>query len=164
MISHSRLCGVIDYNPNTGHFTWKRDVGMRARKGTIAGNIDIVHGYVRIGLENRLFLAHRLAWFYMTGAWPRDQIDHVNLIRHDNRWSNLREANKSQNLGNIRARCDNVSGYKGVCYHNASGAWMAQIMKDGKKVYLGLFGSPELAHKAYRKAAQKYFGKFARSG
>ncbi|CAH0532169.1 Phage HNH homing endonuclease (ACLAME 27) [Ralstonia phage UAM5] len=102
-------------------------------------------------------MAHRLAWLYMTGKWPEQFIDHANMNKGDNRWGNLREANKSQNNANQPART--TSGLKGAYWSNASMSWQAKINKR----YLGSYGTAEEAHAAYMEAARERFGEFARA-
>jgi hypothetical protein len=99
----------------------------------------------------------------MTGEWPKDQIDHKNGNRSDNRFCNLREATRSQNLANSAKPCPNQSGLKGVCWNKALGYYVAQIRINGKNVGLGYFKSPMDAHLAYCRAAQEHYGDFARA-
>jgi len=108
------------------------------------------------------YLQHRLVWLYVHGRWPKDQIDHINGNRSDNRLCNLREATCSQNLMNARAHSHNTSGLKGACKHEP-GYWSSVIRVNGKNKYLGRFKSPEEAHAVYASAAKKYFGEFARA-
>jgi hypothetical protein len=90
-----------------------------------------------------------LAFLFLLGRWPADEVDHINLIRSDNRWSNLREATSAENQ------------IKGIS--KARGKWRAQIEIDGRGIYLGTFSSPKKAHAAYCHAAAKYHGRFARA-
>jgi len=108
------------------------------------------------------YKAHRLAWFYMTGAWPIAQIDHENRIRDDNKWDNLREATQTQNSQNQSSSFSIISGLKGAYY--GKGGWFSTITVLGKPIYLGQFKSPEEAHIAYVNAAELYFNKFATDG
>lgn len=96
----------------------------------------------------------------MTGAFPKDQVDHINGVKHDNRWTNLREATNSQNVANTGANSRNSSGFKGV-YHHEAGKWQAKVMHLGKSKSLGLFDSPEQAARAYNEGARARFGDFA---
>jgi hypothetical protein len=152
----------LDYDPETGLFTWKVNRrGRFARVGSKAGT-DNGDGQIRINVDGTKHVAHRLAWLYMTGTWPPGLIDHRNLVRSDNRWSNLRLATKSENMANRRAPANNKSGLKGVSRHSQCDRWTAQICKDGQRVHLGLFKTKEEAHAAYTAAAAEMYGEFAR--
>lgn len=152
---------MLAYDPQTGVFQWRIDTG-NAKPGAIAGTPN-GKGYLVVRVKDRLIMAHRLAWFYAYGEWPKPFADHINGIRSDNRISNLREATKSQNMGNSRAHKRNTSGFKGVCFHKKSGRWVANISPNREHYYLGLFDTPEEAHAAYSAAAKKHYGEFARS-
>lgn len=136
----------LSYDPETGVFRWLRSSAGR-RVGEVAGSGR--NEYRSIGIQGKKFQAHRLAFAYMTGAWPADFVDHVNGVRDDNRWANLRPATQSENSCNQRQakRRDNSSGLLGVSRHG--NAWKAQIGLNGKNTYLGSFATLELAHDAY---------------
>lgn len=87
-------------------------------------------------------------------------MDHINGIRDDDRWANLRPATTTLNNANSRRRRDNLSGYKGVRMHAGSGRWQARL----KQASLGLFDTAEAAHAAYCQAANTTFGEFANPG
>src|SRR6516164_8572552 len=141
---------LLAYDATTGVFTWR--VGRaRTRHGTVAGTLEH-DGYRRIRIDRRAYHSHRLAWFYVHGKWPKDQIDHINGNRDDNCIANLREASRSQNLANARHHRRSKAPYKGITL--LRGKWVAQISIYGRKRYLGYFDTPEAAHTAYCKAAQ----------
>lgn len=119
------------------------------------------HGYRYIGIGNREYAAHRLAWFYMHGVWPRRQIDHVNGIRDDNRAKNLREASPQQNNFNQKTPVTNTSGYKGVSWNKRDQNWEASIQINRKHIHLGRFSTPESAALVYAAKASELFGEFA---
>lgn len=98
------------------------------------------------------------------GAPKGIEVDHIDGDSLNNRKSNLRLATRAQNAKNCRRPINNKSGYKGVYFHKASGKWLAQISANGKRVYIGCFDAPELAHAAYLRAAEKLHGEFARVG
>src|SRR4029450_2313606 len=115
-LTAERLRELLDYDPETGDFTWK--VNRRCvRSGSVAGNVNCVDGYCYIGVDARRYHAHRLAWLYIKGAWPNDQIDHINGNKADNRFANLRQATHSQNQANGGRYSNNASGYNGVTLH-----------------------------------------------
>lgn len=95
---------LLTYNPETGEFTRLKGTGKGAAAGTVTkGCIDKSNGYRRICVQGKQRYAHRVAWLYMTGQWPKDQIDHKNMDRSDNRFGNLRQANNSENNQRSRA-------------------------------------------------------------
>ena len=160
MITHSKLMELIAYNPETGALFWKV-AGKGRTLGKIAGSISR-KGYREIGIDYKIYYAHRLVWLYIHGRWPYDQIDHINLVRDDNRLCNLRESNQTENKGNTRKHCNNRSGFKGVCWHRQCKKWQASIKINGTQTYLGLFDDLSAAAAAYERAAKTHFGEFAR--
>lgn len=163
VLTHDRLCELIKYDPETGVFT--RLVGrggQKARAGDVCGDRD-GKGYLRMRVDCVRYSAHRLAWFYMTGEWPKGEVDHKNMVRTDSRWANLRLATSGQNKRNTRARSRNKIGLKGVSWHVCSRKWRSRIYLDGKERNLGLYDTPEEAHKAYAAAARRHFGEFGRA-
>lgn len=162
MLTQDRLKELLHYDPDTGVWRWRVSRG-RVIPGEKAGRTD-ANGYVGIRVERELYYAHRLAWVYMTGEWPLNQIDHINMDRADNRWCNLRAATVSQQRMNRRRQTNNRSGHKGVYWHKAAQKWVAEVNADGKKHYLGLFECPELAALVCSEHTAKYHGAFARTG
>lgn len=162
-LTAERLRGVVSYDPETGVFVWKVNPSNR-RVGDECGDIKKDSGYRLISVDCRRYRAHRLAWLYMTGAWPTEQVDHKNGVRSDNRWSNLREATQRQNSANMMRR-NNKTGVKGVIRYQGPKhvRFRANIMVDGHTNYLGSFKTLEAAAEAYRIAAEKHFGEFARA-
>lgn len=156
-----QLKEFLDYNPDTGVFVWRVSRGMRFIAGTQAGHLN-QNGYVHIIVKYRQYKAHRLAWFYMYGVWPPEQIDHINGVSSDNRISNLRLATQSQNKINSGIQRNNTSGFKGVRPHRPNGKWQARIGDNGKRLSLGYYSTAAEAHEAYLKAAQNIYGEFVR--
>ncbi len=150
----------LNYNPDTGIFVWVKPPCNAVRKGQTTGYA--YKGYLYIGFSYKLYLAHRLAWFWMTGKWPKNEIDHINGVGVDNRWCNLREATRSQNMANNVKIKNNTSGYRGVSWHKNRNKYIANIRINNRLEYLGYYATPEKAAEAYNKAATEYFGKFAR--
>ena len=164
--SSSRVRELLHYDPESGAFIWKAKsspIANNTRVGGPAGHVGPT-GYLEIGLDNVLHKAHRLAWLYMTGEWPIDEIDHINTDRADNRWCNLREANRAQNQRNASRRIDNKTGFKGVGKRNNANTYIARIRINGEQVYLGSRSTAEAAHALYAAAAGQHFGEFARNG
>lgn len=169
-ISFERLRSVLDYDPETGHFWWRPRKGdtPHARtwntrfSGKIAGSTSNGLGYVLIRVDGVTFYAHRLAVLWMTGREPANQVDHINMKRDDNRWSNLRAATKAENMHNTGRIATNQSGYKGVHWHSQRNKWTARIKSNGRGLYLGLFETREEAAAAYEAAARELHGEFVR--
>jgi len=115
--------GLFDYSPDSGVFVNKVTRGNK-RKGTVAGIIDHT-GYVRITINRVPYLAHRLAWLYVYGEWPAKDIDHKNRNRSDNRITNLRLADKSENQFNKSVAFSNKLQLKNICEtkHLVNGIW-----------------------------------------
>lgn len=157
MLTADRLRQVLRYDADTGEFVWIARTSNRIRIGDVAGRPHN-RGYTMIGVDGGLYLAHRLAWLWMTGGWPQKQVDHINGVRDDNRWRNLREATTVQNAGNSRRHRDKRAGAKGV-YRTSGGLWQARI---GHK-YLGTRETHDEAQALYEQAARERFGEFART-
>ena len=167
------LRSILDYNADTGIFIWKHrprehfatQRGMRIFNSQCAGK-EAGHerhdGYLIIGLDSKIYLAHRLAWIWMTGKIPDSHIDHKDNDRRNLKWKNLRAATAAQNLQNQKRRSDNSSGHKGVYWNKAAQKWQAYITSFGTYRYLGLFSNPEDAYQARCKAAKELHGEFAR--
>ena len=154
MISQDRLHALFIYEPETGVFIRRVTLCGRAVEGSIAGTLK-TDGYVVITVDGYRYPAHRLAWFYMTGAWPKADTDHINGLRSDNRFSNLREATRSENQQNQkRARSNNKLGVLGVRQHSC-GRFEASIKTTGRWCSLGLFASADEASGAYLVAKAK---------
>jgi hypothetical protein len=163
MLTAERLREVLDYNSETGAFTWIIQTARKQTKiGDVAGGLHKSTGYWQICIDYHVYRAHRLAWLYMTGAWPMNQIDHINFNRIDNRFDNLREATNSQNQGNRGIQKNNTSGFKGVRWNISAKKWRSQIYINNKHIYLGGFDSINDAVTAYERAARGHFGKFMR--
>jgi hypothetical protein len=154
MITQSYLKAYLVYRPETGEFFAKSDNG-RFKAGRRLGTLHSI-GYEVIRIEKKLYKSHRLAWLYMTGSFPKQSIDHINRVKNDNRWLNLREVSQSQNSENNPMKRSNSSGFVGVGYSKKLKKWRSRIMYGYKEVHLGYFDSPESAHDAYCVAAAKY--------
>lgn len=148
-LTQARLMELLHYFPSTGLFAWREQrAGVKAgqRVGTFSG------GYIRVSVDGKRHMAHRLAWLYMTGEWPSQHIDHINRDRSDNRWANLRCLPQEINGQN--------QGGKGYHYSPKLGKYIAQISTGGrsakKVIYLGLFESEQAARHAYLEAKKQH--------
>lgn len=163
-LSAEGLREMLHYDPETGAFRWLCDPGCPNRKaGTIAGG-DNGSGYIRIGISGRKYYAHRLAFFYMTGDWPKAPVDHQDGNSLNNKWKNLREADRSNNAANMKTPRSNTSGVKGVTWSKKEEKWVAQICVNYRNIYLGSFDCIDQAAKVRKRASRQYFGEFARAG
>jgi hypothetical protein len=145
ILTQEELKSKLHYDIDTGIFT-RLTKRRGASEGSLSGCLGN-DGYVRISIEHKKYLAHRLAWLYMTGEMPKNQIDHINLVKNDNRFENLREATISQNGQNTYKRSNNTSGYKGINWSKSGKCWRYQAMinnvkysKDGFKTAIEAYG------------------------
>ena len=139
---------LLDYDPETGKLTWrKRDrKWFKTDRDCNAWNarfaVTQAFGSIRVGyfcgdILDKKYLAHRVIWFWMTGEWPKEQIDHINHDRKDNKWLNLLEVSHRDNTRNQSRHKDNSSGYTGVCWHKQHRKWVVRI----RHIHLGWFDS-----------------------
>lgn len=145
---------LLHYDHYTGIFTWKTSRGCK-RAGQVAGK-QLITGHISIKVNRKSHLAHRLAWLFVYGDWPVCHLDHIDQNPSNNRINNLREVTRSQNMQNQGKHKTNTSGFKGVTFHNNRKKWQAQIQAQGKRIYLGLFDTKEIAYSAYLAAQEKY--------
>ncbi len=152
-ITQEHLKEILHYDPETGVFTWRECLSIRGRIGHRAGWTD-KRGYVFIRAHGKLMSAHRLAWLYVHGYWPKGDIDHVDGNPSNNSLLNLREATRSENNQNRSKFGRGVTGLIGVghnpkCTRNP---FQAAIRVLGRRIYIGSFPTKEDAHRAYMQA------------
>lgn len=148
-LTQERLRDVLDYHPETGEFVWRVALSNKAPVGSVAGT-HTKRGCIAIGIDRRQYKAHHLAWFWMTGTWPSQEVDHRDTDPTNNRWRNLRDVSRQVNSENLRsAKSTSKTGLLGVHLCRATGRYRASITVSGKCRQLGRFDSPELAHAAY---------------
>lgn len=160
-LSHADLLRRLNYDPETGLFTWKYPTSRRVKTGQFAG-MPSHSGYWKIIISDVEYSGHRLAWFYTFGVWPSSDLDHRDGNKANNRIINLRLATVSQNAANRKTPVSNTSGFKGVRARE-NNRWRAVIEHGGKQISLGTYGTREEAHAAYCGAAERLFGEFARA-
>lgn len=147
MITADHIRSVLSYDPDTGVFVWVKHTKRPDLVGKIAGGFANT-GYRVIAIRNKKMLAHRLAWLYMTGYWPKEHIDHIDGNRQNNVFANLREVTRSENLQNMRHPTKaNKSGFLGVSAHQ--GKWRVQLMTNGQRIRESGFDTPEKAYERY---------------
>lgn len=152
-LTQERLTAVLYYDEFTGVFTRRLSRGNLYQQGDTAGR-STFYGYSVISVDGVEYLAHRLAWLYVHGSWPIEDIDHINGVRTDNFISNLRDVSPTINMQN-RRKCsrNNRCGVLGVCWHKATKKWRACIRFGGRQKSLGYFHTVADAYEA-RKAAE----------
>ena len=153
-ITADEIRAWLRYEPDTGIFTWRKKPNRRIKIGAVAGTLKD-NGRIVIQVLGAEYFAHRLAWIYMTGVWPTNQIDHRSTIPSDNRWDNLRDVTHTVNMQNIRKpKKGSKSGVLGTCLNR--GKYVSQIVVDQTHVWLGRFSTQEAAHDAYIEAKRKW--------
>lgn len=161
MLTQAELKAHVHYDELTGIFTWTNPTSRKCKVGDLLGNSTKM-GYRECKILGVREYVHRLAWLYMHGVMPSKHIDHINGDKSDNRISNLRECDRSQNLQNTKKRTDNTSGCKGVSWHKQLQRWAVRACINGKYKHLGLFHNIEEARKCYERHATQNHGQFYR--
>ena len=162
MITQARLKELYRYNRRTGVFTRIRTEWGRRRAGSIASTPHTKkYSYIQIVIDGRAYMAHNLAWLYVKGVYPKKFIvDHKDNNPRNTKWGNLRRATRTLNKANQKTRIDSLSQIKGV--YKVRERYRAIIGKHGQRFHLGYFATARLAANAYKKAAKRLFGSFAR--
>lgn len=160
-ITADELREWFHYDSETGDVCWKRRPANNVKVG-VPIRAKNTSGYYHVGYKRKVYVLHRLIWLMHYGEWPEFEVDHINLIKTDNRLSNLRLATKGQNQANTPKGDGFTSKYKGVCWKKSNKCWTAQISHDGKCYWLGHYKTEEEAHAAYCEAAARLKGEFSR--
>lgn len=136
----------LDYVPNTGKFIWCGEPATHTKIGKTVGHKN-EEGYIKIRINYKLYSAHRLAWFYTYGSWPKYNIDHINGVRDDNRIINLRTVSRRENAQNM---CRHRNGkLVGAHFNKLRNYYQSAISINGKVISLGVFKTEIEAHRAY---------------
>lgn len=160
ILTQTELKSLVSYDTNTGFFTWINNNRPHVVAGDIAGCLHS-SGYIHIGILGKIYKAHRLAFLYMTGAFPKDFVDHMNDVKNDNKWDNLRTCTKSQNEACKSIGKSNPSGYKGVSWCKKDKKFRAFAKFNGKQISLGYYDCKHEAAKAYNRKSIELHGEFA---
>lgn len=154
-----QLREMLSYDPETGVLVWRNKRGHNSRQ---AGSLN-KDGYRYVVLNKRRHQEHRVAWAIHHGEWPKDSIDHENMVGSDNRMTNLREATVMENNRNRGPQSNNTTGFKGVTRDKNTGRYQSKIMANKTTHYLGCFDTAEEAGAAYAAAAVIHHGAFGRA-
>ena len=162
-LTQEKLKIKVHFDPNSGIFTKPKKIDKYGRisGGFNIGSINKVGNgigkkYQKISVDGKAYLGHRLAWLYIYGNWPKNQIDHIDGNSLNNSINNLRDVSRIENSQNIRSpSSNNKTGYLGVFLHKQTGKYRTRIMVNKKIVELGLFKNPEDAHAAYINAKRE---------
>lgn len=150
VLTREELVELLSYDPGTGVFRWRVNRAGGVKAGDVAGTTSNSKGYRLISIKGTKYLAHRVAFFIMTGEWPEKFVDHIDGDRANNAWSNLRDVSNAQNQENrTSANKNNVGGFLGVSPASRGRGYQAQIRARGKNYHLGFYESPELASAVY---------------
>lgn len=161
VLNQKSLLQVLEYIPETGDFIRLTSFGVSAIRGSKAGGLTKAN-YSIIALGKNRYYAHRLAFLYMLGEMPPEDVDHIDGNPLDNSWKNLRLASKSDNLCNQKLRIDNNSGVKNVIYLKDCEKYTVTVTKFGKRNYIGRFDTLEEATLAATEARNTIHEEFAR--
>lgn len=140
-LTQERLKELLNYNAATGKFTWAVTRRGYAKIGSEAGRVNN-KGYREISVDGKRYKAHRLAWLYVHGNWPKDQIDHIDRVRDNNSISNLRDVDQSTNLNNTGPQKNNTSGVKYI--HKSGNRWVVSIKGNYSKSFSSIEEAKEL--------------------
>jgi hypothetical protein len=160
-IAPALLSRYVEYNPETGILTWCSNFNVQRRLRGLEAGRSVVQGYRKVMINRVEYFVHRIAFAMMTGAWPEHEIDHINRVKDDNRWANLREATHAENMRNHPGKCGRRSRYKGVRKSHNCDRYEARIVFDGVNHFLGMFETEGAAGEAYAAAAKRLHGDFA---
>jgi len=179
-ISPDVLRQLLRYEPETGKLFWlnravdwftdgaypaarecKRwNARYAGKEAFTASNGD---GYFHGKVQGVVIKAHRVIWAMQEGVWPDNQVDHLNGIRSDNRWGNLRAATHAENMKNQKKRKNTSSQYRGVYWRKDIKRWISAGGSGirGNHVYLGCYVDETDAARAYDAFAKSQYGAFA---
>ena len=151
LLTAERARQLLVYEPDTGLLRWREKRG-KVMAGDLAGCPK--DGYLVVRVDDRLYRVHRIAWLMVHGEWPAAEVDHIDGNRSNNRIGNLRECKDGvvNQHNESRLRRNNRSGYSGVSWSKAMGKWEAALKVDYKRIVVGYFSDPAVAHVARSKA------------
>jgi HNH endonuclease/AP2 domain len=148
-LTASRVRELFTYNKSTGILRRRITRNQHSKKGSHSTAVDR-DGYLIVGIDYKIYRAHRVIWLYVNGQWPKGDCDHINRIKTDNRIANLRDVTRSQNKQNQLVCKNNKCGIKGVYWSEKYKRWFASIGHLGEQIYIGQFKTIEEASDAYK--------------
>ncbi len=170
-LSQSVVKALFSYDPEEGLLRWRNPSGRHGRiaAGSVAGGPN-KEGYRYVSINGRFYRGSRLVWLYMTGQWPKVQVDHKDRDTGNDKWDNLRLATGTQNRANAGKQKSKkrkpTSMLKGVqaVPKAKSIRYRAIATRDGVREHLGYFDTEDEAHAAYLKRSKELHGEFASDG
>lgn len=160
MITQKELRNIMEYNPDTGIFKMIKKTSRRVSCDDDVGNYARKNhngkAYLNVCINYKTYSIHRLAFLYMEGSFPKEQIDHINGNGTDNRWCNLRKVSQSENSRNMKLFSTNNSGVTGVSWFKRLSKWRARVKVDYKDITIGYFDNIFDAVCARKNAEVKY--------
>lgn len=154
-MDQSRLKQLLSYDPLTGLFA--RVVSNRTDRVGATPGARNTKGHIQIRVDGVLYMAHRLAWLYVFGSFPENQLDHINGVKHDNRLVNLRHCSNKRNSENRKMSSRNTSGYRGVSYDKHLRKFKAYIGHNMESIHVGVFDTVDAAAAAAKVARDQMF-------
>jgi len=155
VITQKELKNILHYNPKNGVFIWSKKISKKINTGDIAGDVN-KRGYCRIGIRGKKYASHILAWIYIYGEAPENDLDHIDHNKTNNKISNLRIVTPSENAMNQTMSKANKSGFNGVVWNKKAGKWMVQIAFERNQIYLGIYDDIHDAIEVRKEANIKY--------
>lgn len=156
MLTQDRLKELLHYNPETGVFTWKICRNQNSKVGSVSGSISNIDGYRRMHIDTKMYKASRLAFLYMLGYFPENMVDHIDRVKDNDRWCNLRHVSRQCNARNQSISRANKSGITGVSWHKHHHKWWPQIAINQQKIHLGYYDTKIDAARSRWEAEKKY--------
>ncbi len=154
-LTYEYVTSILEYYPDTGVFLWLVD-GDNFKKADVADKGGSSKYYRYISINDNTFMAHRVAWLCVMREWPKEQIDHVDHVKNNNIFSNLREVSNAENSRNMPLSKNNKSGVSGVIQCKQKTKWLAQINVNKQPLILGYFEDKFEAICARLSANNKY--------
>lgn len=163
MLTNQKASELLAYDPLTGQLTWKVSPCPRIKAGDLAGaGKPNGEGYLRVGVEQKSYLQHRVIWLLVTGNWPQGDIDHADGDRANNRWANLRQASRAENLANAKRKSPRTGSSRGASYDKHRQLWRACVTQNRRQHFGGYFQTEAEAAEAAAALRTSLHGAFAR--